>query len=124
MSDVLQTGLQWLSDQLDAKQSRTIAYSRQGKGSTTFLATKGRKLLRVSDGAGGFRMVWTGADYTVATAAFQAFFGTDLVSGKPLKGDVITDGGKTYEVGAPDNEPHYQLIDMDLRLRIHAKQVG
>ncbi len=124
MADLLQTGSDWLADQLKAHASRPVVY-RRGTQQVGVLATIGRTLLKLDDGYGGVRMEWTDRDFLIQAA--------DLVLGGvptlPQRGDQIreTQGGRVfvYEVMAPGREPEWRWSDGFRKvLRIHTKQVG
>jgi hypothetical protein len=124
MPDLLQTGSEWLADQLKTHASRQVVY-RRGALQVAVQATVGRTLLKLDDGYGGVRMEWTDRDFLVQAA--------DLVLGStptlPERGDLIreTQGAKTfvYEVMAPGKEPPWRWSDVFRKvLRIHTKQVG
>lgn len=124
MPDLLQTGSDWLADQLKEHVSRAVVY-RRGATEVAVQATIGRTLLKLDDGYGGVRMEWTDRDFLIHAA--------DLVLGAatvlPERGDRIreTVGTKTfvYEVMAPGKEPPWRWSDVYRKvLRIHTKQVG
>jgi hypothetical protein len=123
MPDLLQTGSDWLADQLKTHAARQVVY-RRGLQQIVVQATVGRTLLKLDDGYGGVRMEWTDRDFLIHAA--------DLVLGGsptlPERGDVIreTQGAKTfiYEVMAPGKEPAWRWSDVFRKvLRIHTKQV-
>ena len=124
MPDLLQTGSDWLADQLKTHASRQVVY-RRGALQVAVQAMVGRTLLKLDDGYGGVRMEWTDRDFLIQAA--------DLVLGStptlPERGDLIreTQGAKTfvYEVMAPGKEPPWRWSDVFRKvLRIHTKQVG
>jgi hypothetical protein len=124
MPDLLQTGSDWLADQLKTHASRPLVY-RRGAQQVAMQATVGRTLLKLDDGFGSVRMEWTDRDFLIHAA--------DLVLGGsatlPERGDVIreTQGTTTfvYEVMAPGKEPPWRWSDVFRKvLRIHTKQVG
>lgn len=124
MPDLLQTGSDWLADQLKTHASRPVVY-RRGAQQLAVQATIGRTLLKLDDGYGGVRMEWTDRDFLIPAA--------DLVIGGnsvlPERGDMIreTQGGTVfvYEVMAPGKEPAWRWSDVFRKvLRIHTKQVG
>ena len=124
MPDLLQTGSDWLANQLKTHASRAVVY-RRGALQVAVQATVGRTLLKLDDGYGGVRMEWTDRDFLIHAA--------DLVLGGtptlPERGDLIreTQGAKTfvYEVMAPGKEPPSRWSDVYRKvLRIHTKQVG
>ncbi len=123
MADLLQTGLDWLADQLKLHLSRSVVYQR-GSEQVTVQATIGRTLLKLDDGYGGVGLEWTDRDFLIQTA--------DLILGGsprlPERGDLIreTAGAVTfvYEVMAPGQEPIWRWSDpYGKLLRIHTKQV-
>jgi len=124
MPDLLQSGSDWLADQLKTHASRQVIYQR-GAQQVTVQATVGRTLLKLDDGYGGVRMEWTDRDFLIHAA--------DLVlAGSPTlpeRGDVIREMQGTttfvYEVMAPGKEQPWRWSDVFRKvLRIHTKQVG
>lgn len=124
MQDVLRNGQAWLADQLHEHGATEVTY-RRGAEEAQVRATIGRTLLKLDDGYGGVRMVWTDRDYLIRAA--------DLVLGgipaQPLRGDQIreTVGAQTlvYEVLAPGDEPPWRWADPHRQmLRIHTKQIA
>ena len=101
MPDLLQTGSDWLADQLKTHASRQVVY-RRGAQQVAVQATVGRTLLKLDDGFGGVRVEWTDRDFLIHAA--------DLVLGAsvvlPERGDKVreTVGTKTfvYEVSCTD----------------------
>ncbi len=124
MGDLLDDGLAWLAEKLQAHASRPVVY-RRGADEVTVQAIVGRTLLKLSDGYGGVRMEWTDRDFLIAAEDL-------ILAGQktlPQRGDQIreTTGGKTlvYEVLAPAGEPEWRWSDPHRRLlRIHTKQIG
>lgn len=123
MADVLQNGLDWLADQLKTHASRAVTYSRNAD-QVTVQATIGRTLLKLDDGFGGVRMVWTDRDFLIHAADLVLNSSVTL----PEPGDQIreTEGTtRIYEVLAPGDEPVWRWSDPYHKvLRIHTKQVG
>lgn len=124
MTDLLQIGLAWLSDQLKEHASREVIYVR-GADQVSVQATLGRTLLKLDDGYGGVRMEWTDRDFLIPAA--------DLVlSGNPIlpqRGDRIreTVGSQVFvfEVLAPGKEPPWRWSDpFRTTLRIHTKHIA
>ena len=124
MQDLLQSGQVWLADQLHEHVATEVTY-RRGSDEVTLRATIGRTLLKLDDGYGGVRMVWTDRDYLIRAA--------DLVLGgtpaKPQRGDQIREvfGEMTlvYEVLAPGKEPPWRWADPHRQMfRVHTKQVA
>jgi hypothetical protein len=124
MPDLLQTGSDWLADQLKEHVSRPVVY-RRGADEVAVQATIGRTLLKLDDGYGGVRMEWTDRDFLIQAADLVLGAGAVL----PERGDKVreTVGSKTfvYEVMAPGKEPPWRWSDVYRKLlRIHTKQVG
>jgi hypothetical protein len=122
--DLLQTGSDWLADQLKTHASRPVVYVR-GAEQVAVQAVVGRTLLKLSDGDGGVRMEWTDRDFLIQAADL-------VIAGNPVlpqRGDRIREtAGATvfvYEVMAPGGEPPWRWSDVFRKvLRIRAKQVG
>ncbi|GIW56319.1 MAG: hypothetical protein KatS3mg082_2723 [Nitrospiraceae bacterium] len=124
MPDLLQSGSDWLADQLKTHVSREVVYQR-GAQQVAVQATIGRTLLKLDDGYGGVRLEWTDRDFLIHTADL-ALAGTAVL---PERGDQIreTAGTQTviYEVMAPGKEPVWRWSDGYRKLlRIHTKQIG
>ncbi len=124
MADMLQSGQEWLADQLKQHASRSVVYQR-GIEQVTVQATIGRTLLKLDNGYGGVQMEWTDRDFLIQTA--------DLILGAapvtPERGDRIyeTVGAKTsiFEVMAYGGEPPWRFSDpFGKLLRIHTKFIG
>ncbi len=124
MQDLLQAGQAWLADQLHEQVATQVTY-RRGTDEATVRATIGRTLLKLDDGYGGVRMVWTDRDFLIRAA--------DLVLGgnpvQPQRGDQIREvvGAQTlvYEVLAPGEEPPWRWADPHRQMfRIHTKQIA
>ena len=124
MQDLLQSGQAWLADQLNEHVATQVTY-RRGADEATVRATIGRTLLKLDDGYGGVRMVWTDRDYLIRA--------TELVLGgnpaQPLRGDQIREGigaqTLVYEVLAPGEEPPWRWADPHRQMfRIHTKQIA
>lgn len=125
-TNLLRTGLAWLTGQLKANASEAIVYAR-GYDSVECRATLGTKLLKLDDGMGGFRMEWTDLDFLIPAADLD--FGDGPIT--PLRGDVVhltISGGsdvQTFEVvpyGGTEAvwrwaDPHQSMI------RVHAKYI-
>lgn len=124
MPDLLQTGLEWLSDQLKEHASREVVYER-GAEQVAVQATLGRTLLKLDDGYGGVRMEWTDRDFLIQ-AADLVLAGNAVL---PQRGDRVRDtvGSQTFvfEVLAPGKEPPWRWSDPFRKtLRIHTKQIA
>ncbi|HEX4131462.1 MAG TPA: hypothetical protein VHZ24_15590 [Pirellulales bacterium] len=126
MPDLLQTGSDWLADQLKANASQTVVYSR-GDALLTVAAVIGRTVFETASDIGIVEQ-WEARDYLIQAA--------DLTLGEPQRGDQITErsdqatatqGTATYvyEVMAPGNEPAYRFSDPYRKTyRIHTKLVA
>jgi hypothetical protein len=125
MSDnVLDHGLTWLAESLKKHAARPVVY-RRGAEEVTVQAIIGRTLLKLDDGYGGVRMVWTDRDFLIV-AEDLVLAGQRIL---PQRGDEIREvsNGKTvvYEVLAPGSEPEWRWSDPYQKiLRIHTKRVG
>lgn len=120
----LQSGMAFLSTQLTKHASQTVTYSRDAD-SVDVHATYGKKLLKLADGMGGFRMEWTDMDFLIPAA--DLVLNGSLIT--PLRGDLIhiSQGGQvqTFEVFPYGSEPPWRWSDpYQLTARIHAKHVG
>ncbi len=129
MSDMLQTGSDWLAQQLKTHASRQVEYKR---GATTAIvqATIGRTLLKLDDGMGGVRMEWTDRDFLIQALDLEMAG----IAIPPQRGDRIAElkssdqAGSHYElfeVLTPGQEPHWRWSDCFFKLmRIHTKRIG
>jgi hypothetical protein len=98
-----------------------VTYGR-GADSATVHAVVGKKLLRLDDGMGNFRMEWTDADFLIPAAEL-------ILSGvpaTPLRRDtikrVVAGQIQTYEVHPYDKESCWVWADPhQSMMRIHAK---
>ncbi len=124
MADMLQSGQEWLADQLKQYASRPVVYGR-GIEQVSVQATIGRTLLKLDDGYGGVRMEWTDRDFLIQTA--DLILGAALVT--PERGDRIREtveaNTSVYEVMAYGGEPPWRFSDpFGKLLRIHTKFIG
>lgn len=122
MANLLQTGSDWLADQLKTHATVDVFY-RQGAEQVAVKATIGRTIFELADQYGIVQKVES-RDYLIQAADLILAGGTVL----PQRGDRIreTQGGKTfvYEVMAPGKEPHWRYSDPYRKLlRIHTKHV-
>jgi hypothetical protein len=122
MTNLLQTGSDWLADQLKTHASADVIYE-QGGSQVPVKATIGRTVFEVVDEYGLVEK-YESRDFLIHTA--------DLVLAAveilPKRGDRIreTQGANAfvYEVMAPGKEPHYRFSDPFRKLlRIHTKHV-
>lgn len=123
-NDLLQSGLSWLGDQLQAHAARQVVY-RRNVTSVSLPATVGQTLLKLTDQYGAVRMVWTDCDFLVRASLLTA----GGISLPPQRGDQVIDtvdgAAWVYEVSAPAGEPHWKPQDGNRDLiRLHAKKVG
>lgn len=124
MSDnLLDHGLTWLAESLKKHAARPVVY-RRGRDEVTVQAIIGHTLLKLDDGYGGVRVVWTDRDFLIA-AEDLVLAGRRIL---PQRGDEIREAsnGKTvvYEVLAPGGEPEWRWSDPYQKiLRIHTKCV-
>jgi len=125
MSDnLLDHGLTWLAESLKKHAARPVVY-RRGRDEVTVQAIIGRTLLKLDDGYGGVRIVWTDRDFLIA-AEDLVLAGRRIL---PQRGDEIreTSNGRTvvYEVLAPGREPEWRWSDPYQKiLRIHTKRIS
>jgi hypothetical protein len=123
-TDLMARGSAWLTGKLQSGVSQPVVYHR-GNRKIAVCATFGRKLLKLDDGEGGVRMVWTDRDFLIPAASLVIAGSATL----PKRGDRIRviEGGATqvYEVLGPGGEPAWTWSDPFRRmLRIHGKHVG
>lgn len=123
MANLFRAGFAWLADQLERHASETVTYLR-GSEFVDVPATFGRKLLRVDDGQGGFRIEWTDLDFIIPTAKLT--FGGDPVI--PKRGDqiLVTVGTQTqtFEVFPFNGEPPWSWADpFQLTVRVRTKYI-
>jgi hypothetical protein len=124
VTDLLQTGQEWLADQLKEHASRQVVYQR-GATELVVQATIGRTLMKLDDGYGGIRMEWTDRDFLIQAA--DLLIGAAVVT--PERGDRVreTVGVLTsvFEVMAYGGEPPWRISDpFGKLLRIHTKYIG
>jgi len=122
--DLLDHGLTWLAESLKKHAARPVVY-RRGTQEVSVQAIIGRTLLKLDDGYGGARIVWTDRDFLIA-AEDLVLAGQRIL---PQRGDEIREvaDGRTvvYEVLAPGREPEWRWSDPYQKiLRIHTKRIG
>jgi hypothetical protein len=124
MQDLLESAQTWLADQFHEHVAKQVTY-RRGVDEVVVRATVGRTLLKLDDGYGGVRMVWTDRDYLIRAV--------DLVIGgnpaQPQRGDqireVVSAGALIHEVLAPGEEPPWRWADPHRQMfRIHTKHIA
>jgi hypothetical protein len=123
-ADILQSGIAWLTGQLQAHASQPVVYSR-GALRVALCATFGRTKLMLSNEFGATRIEWTDRDFIVPAAALV--LGGVVV--KPKRDDVITtDDGierTTFSVLPYADEPHWKWCDpFRQMIRIHTQRIS
>lgn len=125
--NLLRTGLTWLTQQLKAQVSEAIVYAR-GYDSVECRATLGKKLLKLDDGAGGFRIEWTDMDFLVPAADMT--FDGGMTRVVPERADLIflsltgDDDVQVFEVTAYGSDPPWRWSDPFGQMRrIHGKHI-
>jgi hypothetical protein len=115
-------GMAWLTQKQQDFDSVDVVYVR-GIERVPMRATLGTKLLKISDGAGGWRMQWVDMDFLIPVASL-------VLSGRetePAKGDVIElpRGDETlyFEVLPLPGEPGWRDDPHGTAWRIHTKRV-
>ena len=122
MVDLLQTGSDWLSDQLQQHASRPVTYQR-GIDTVPLNATIGRTLFELTGDEGIVERIES-RDFLIPASELVLAGQTTL----PERGDQIveTDVGGTfiYEVMTPGDEPRWRYSDPYRKtLRVHTKLV-
>jgi hypothetical protein len=120
-SNKLRKGLAWLTRQQRTYNSENVVYVQTNGNRITCRAMLGNKLLKLDDGAGGFRIEVTDLDFLIAAV--------DLPGIEPVRGDlvIITLGSetKTFEVTPYQGDPCWRYSDPhESMLRIHTKFVA
>ena len=116
MAETLTDGLAWMRGQLKANDSRTVTYAR-GAESQQLSMRPARTAAEQTDQDGGIIRQIEFRDWIVSVADFALFE-------KPLRGDKVTDGTRTFFVQAVvPGEPPYRLIERDTAYRIHTLEV-
>jgi len=123
MPNVLALGLAFLTDQLITHASELITYSR-GASSVAIRATYGKKLLKIDDGEGGFRIEFTDMDFLIRASDLIL----SAVAITPERGDTIAItvgvGTETFEVFPFNAEPAWRWSDPHRSMiRVHCKHV-
>jgi hypothetical protein len=118
MSDLLQSGSEWLAAKLKASASQLVTYQR-GRDTVSVSATLGTSDEEVFDSSGGTSMHTKRTDFIV-TAEDLILDGETVT---PLSGDRIIVGTRTYEVMALADGKVYEEFPYNLLLRIHARLI-
>ena len=126
MTDLLQTGSEWLEGQRIEHMARPVTYVRGARTLEGVPATVGKTVFRLDTGYGQSERS-EARDYLVLAATLT--LGEGDAPALPEPGDQIVEvaGGKayTYEVMAPGGEPAWRYSDPYRQtLRIHTKLVG
>lgn len=121
MPDMMQNGIAWLNQQLDANCSQSVTYSR-GAASTSVNAVLGKDKSDFKDQLGNVRVETSDADFLINVADLT------IVS-EPKQGDKIARviGAKTYtyRVASLGGEPCWRYSDpYQTKYRIHTKLDG
>ena len=115
----MQEAVDVLLGRLQGYATVSITYTR-GAQSVTLLATVGRTPFQVMDGE--VVIAYESRDY-ILPAADLTFDGTTPV--KPASGDLISDGGRTYEVTVPKPLNVFESIGPNGSvLKIHTKAIS
>ena len=122
MTDLLQSGQNWLASKLKAHASQSVTYKRDS-AEAELQATIGRSTYQQNDGEGIVTRSHV-RDFLIDTADLVL----SSIGSLPRRGDRIhqSDGGTTivYEVMSLGGEPPWRFSDpFRLKLRIHTKQI-
>lgn len=122
LSDMLQNGLAWLSQQLTAHASRAVIYRRDAL-SAELRATIGRSLYEQDNGEGVITRSQV-RDYLIDTSELM----NSVIGSLPRRGDQIIELENncqyTFEVMSLAGEPPWRYSDpFRLKLRIHTRQI-
>lgn len=122
-TNLLRTGLAWLTGQLNGFASEAVIYVDQEGNRIACRATLGNKLLKIDDMMGGWRIEWTDMDFLIPAASLVDPFGETIV---PTRGDqvllTIGDEEQTFEVAPYGSDPPWRWADPhQSMMRIHTK---
>jgi len=122
---MLAEALAFLTEQLSANVSQLVTYARDDR-SVDVPATLGRKVLKVDDGAGGIRIMWTDMDFLIPAASLILPGDTEPLT--PAEGDqvfiVMPYDVQRFEVFPFGNEPPWRWSDpKQTMLRVHTKYI-
>lgn len=120
MSNLMQTGAQWMSGKLKARASESVTYSR-GVNSVSggLKVTPGESRFEQID-SDGISIEARIRDFTFETADLVISSAVTL----PAKGDKIVMGSTTYEVLPIGGGELYRYCDRNnIRLRVHTKEI-
>jgi len=118
MSDPLELAVESLVEQCRTGLARQITY-RRGEKSASIAAVVGQTTFDQTNEYGVVTST-TSRDFLIAVSDL-------LLDGQPIepaRGDQIDDSGRTYEVMAPGDEPHWRFADpYRLIYRVHTKEI-
>jgi len=117
MSDLLQSGSEWLASKLKATASQLVTYQR-GRDTVSVSATLGTSEEEVFDSS-GTSMHTRRSDFIIT--AEDLVIDSETIT--PLSGDRIIVGTRTYEVMALADGKVYEEFPFNLLLRIHARLI-
>ncbi len=120
MTDLLQKGSAWLTEQMQKFAAQPVVYVR-GNQSLPVQATIGRTEFDEADAYGVVQRV-VSRDYLFPASALATLTG----SNRPQRGDEVQETRDgvlhRYQVIAPQGEPHWRYADaFQLVLRVHTK---
>ncbi len=122
-ADFMARGQQWLADQLQTNDSDPVTYCR-GRERVDLQATLGKKLLKLQDGRGQFRVQWTDMDFLIPVSVL-VLSGSEA---EPQKGDTIEmeagDETLVFEVLSVPGEPGWRGDPHRTMWRIHTKRIA
>jgi len=123
MADILQAGLAWQTLQFQKFSSQMVTYARKYQ-SVDVPAMLGKKLLKIDDGFGGWRIQWTDMDFLIASAVLMF----DVEPIIPHRGDIIHlpigNQIQNFEVFPFGNDPPWRWTEPNqTMLRIHTKYI-
>ena len=124
MTDLMETGAIWWSNQLKESASRTVTYQRSPSVTVQLTATIGKTTFRLEDEQ-GFLTVFQSRDYSFETAEL-ILAGAET---RPQRGDrIIEASGHVYELmqltsGGTDEDIWKYADPYRIRIVVHTKQV-
>lgn len=129
--NILENGLAWLTGQLKDHASEDIIYAR-GDEEIATTAVVGKTLLKLDDGAGGIRMEWTDATFSIPLMKEDGSPTFDFGSGPqtPLRGDRVLKqsvlGVMTFEVFPFSSDPPYVVMNESEKpmVKVYTKRIN
>ncbi len=125
--NLFEVGARFLANKLIEHGSVDAVYAR-GYEQVSVKAVLGSKLLRVDDGMGGLRIVWTDMDVLIPGGDLAFLLASEPPN--PDRGDLLYitlpyEDVQTFEVFPMEGEPAWRWADPFRNLyRIHMKHVG